>query len=213
LPDLVSVIIPNFNHSQFLNQRIDSALGQTYQNFEVILLDDASNDHSFEIINSYAKHPKVSHVVVNDSNSGSVFSQWFKGIALAKGNYVWIAESDDWCEKVLLESLLLPLDNNTVQEMEAVFCPDGGDTIVLVKGLDSYPPRQYDKRDMGLRSLDIGYRKPSGGMLEYLATRHTPFFGRIDRKLMVGDMQSDIDAGLAAGYETMWAHEWIALNS
>jgi glycosyltransferase involved in cell wall biosynthesis len=54
-------------------------LGQTYQNFEVILLDDASNDDSFEIINYYAKHPKVSNVVVNDSNSGSVFSQWFKG--------------------------------------------------------------------------------------------------------------------------------------
>ncbi len=112
MPDLVSVIIPNYNHSQFLNQRIDSALGQTYQNFEVILLDDASNDDSFEIINSYAKHPKVSYVVVNDSNSGSVFSQWFKGIVLAKGNYVWIAESDDFCEPNFLEKVMQVFDSD-----------------------------------------------------------------------------------------------------
>lgn len=110
--NLVSIIIPNFNHSQFLNQRIDSVLGQTYQNFEVVLLDDASLDNSREIINQYANHPKVSHVVLNDRNSGSVFSQWFKGIALAKGNYVWIAESDDFCETDFLEKVMQVFDSD-----------------------------------------------------------------------------------------------------
>ena len=47
---LVSVIIPNYNHARYLRERIESVLGQTYQNIEVILLDDASTDSSKEII-------------------------------------------------------------------------------------------------------------------------------------------------------------------
>ncbi len=104
--NLVSVIIPNYNHGQFLNQRIDSVLGQTYINFEVIILDDASDDNSIDIINSYSGHPKISHVMLNSNNSGSVFSQWFKGIDLAKGDYIWIAESDDYCEPDFLQNIM-----------------------------------------------------------------------------------------------------------
>ena len=47
---LVSVIIPNYNHAPFLKERIDSVLNQTYQNFEVILLDDCSTDNSLKRI-------------------------------------------------------------------------------------------------------------------------------------------------------------------
>jgi glycosyltransferase involved in cell wall biosynthesis len=102
----VSVIIPNYNHSAFLKQRIDSVLNQTYQNFELIILDDCSTDDSKEVIETYSSHPKVSHIIFNSVNSGSPFIQWEKGINLAKGEYIWIAESDDWCEPSLLEELL-----------------------------------------------------------------------------------------------------------
>ncbi|SHF61149.1 glycosyltransferase family 2 protein [Pedobacter caeni] len=102
----VSVIIPNYNHAPYLKQRIDSVLAQTFQDFEVIILDDCSTDNSKEVIESYAQHPKISHIVFNTTNSGSPFLQWEKGINLAKGKYVWIAESDDWCEPSLLEDLI-----------------------------------------------------------------------------------------------------------
>lgn len=102
----VSVIIPNYNHGCYLKQRIDSILKQTYQDFEIIIMDDCSPDDSREIIAAYANHPKVSNVVLNDVNSGSTFKQWQKGINLAKGKYIWIAESDDWCEPTLLETLM-----------------------------------------------------------------------------------------------------------
>ena len=91
----VSIIIPNYNHAKYLLQRLESVYNQTYQDFEVILLDDCSNDDSVTILNTYAKHPKTSHVVCNDKNSGSTFKQWAKGLALAKGEFIWIAESDD----------------------------------------------------------------------------------------------------------------------
>lgn len=94
----ISVIVPNYNHAPYLKQRIDSILNQTYQDFELILLDDCSTDNSREILTEYSTHPKVSHCMFNDENSGSTFKQWDKGIELAKGEYIWIAESDDVAE-------------------------------------------------------------------------------------------------------------------
>jgi len=102
----VSIIIPNYNHAKYLSQRLESVYDQTYQDFEVILLDDCSNDASVAILNTYAKHPKTSHVVFNDKNSGSTFKQWEKGLALAKGEFIWIAESDDVADLSFLENLL-----------------------------------------------------------------------------------------------------------
>lgn len=102
----VSVIIPNYNHAEFLVQRIDSVLNQTFQDFELIILDDCSTDHSREIIERYTGHPRISYMIFNDLNSGTPFLQWQKGIQLAKGKYIWIAESDDWCEPSLLDDLL-----------------------------------------------------------------------------------------------------------
>ena len=110
---MVSVIIPNYNHASYLKRRLDSVLNQSYQDFEVILLDDCSTDNSAEILNSYKNHPKVSHVVLTSENSGSPFKQWARGFELAKGEFIWIAESDDWCETDLLETLVLPLENNS----------------------------------------------------------------------------------------------------
>jgi glycosyltransferase involved in cell wall biosynthesis len=106
---LVSIIVPNYNHERYLQQRLVSVFNQTYQNFEVILLDDCSTDASRTILSDYAKNPKTSHRIFNKSNSGNTFEQWNKGIALAKGEYVWIAESDDFCELNFLDDLINPL--------------------------------------------------------------------------------------------------------
>jgi len=105
----VSVIIPNFNHARFLRRRIDSVLQQTFQDFEVILLDDCSTDDSRSILSSYAGDPRVK-IEFNDANSGSTYKQWNKGVRLARGEYVWIAESDDYADERLLERLVAVLD-------------------------------------------------------------------------------------------------------
>ena len=75
---MVSVIIPNYNHSAFLKERIQSVLNQTYSDFELIILDDCSSDKSRDIIESFRSNPKVSHIIYNDRNSGSTFRQWNK---------------------------------------------------------------------------------------------------------------------------------------
>jgi glycosyltransferase involved in cell wall biosynthesis len=102
----VSVIIPNYNHAQYLKLRIDSVLAQTFQDFEIILLDDCSTDESKQVIETYRGNKKISNIIYNEANSGSTFKQWEKGIALAKGEYIWIAESDDWAEEFFLERLV-----------------------------------------------------------------------------------------------------------
>ena len=109
---LISIIVPNYNHENYLVQRLESIFNQTYTNFEVILLDDCSTDTSRAILLEYAKNPKVSHCVFNEINSGNTFVQWNKGISLAKGEYIWVAESDDFCELNFLEEVTKPLLEN-----------------------------------------------------------------------------------------------------
>ena len=102
----VSVIIPNYNHQKYLKERIDSVLNQTYQDYELLILDDKSPDDSMDVINLYKDHSHVSQIVCNEVNSGSTFKQWNKGISLAKGEYIWIAESDDVADPNLLQTLV-----------------------------------------------------------------------------------------------------------
>lgn len=108
---LVSVIIPNYNHALYIEQRIETVLNQTFQDFELIILDDCSTDNSRDILDQYNNHPKI-RLLFNEQNSGSVFKQWEKGINLAKGEYIWIAESDDYAGTNFLEELLPIIKND-----------------------------------------------------------------------------------------------------
>lgn len=92
---LVSVVVPNYNYARYLEQRMESILDQTFKDFEIILLDDASTDGSVEVLERYKGLGCVSRMVVNEENTGNPFVQWMRGIRLAKGKYVWIAEADD----------------------------------------------------------------------------------------------------------------------
>ena len=109
---LVSVIVPNYNYARFLRQRIDSILQQDFTDYELILLDDASSDDSRSILESYRTNPHVACIVCNEQNTGSPFSQWQKGLALARGKYVWIAESDDYAETSFLQEMVAVLERH-----------------------------------------------------------------------------------------------------
>jgi hypothetical protein len=105
----VSVIVPNYNHAAYLRRRVDSVLGQTFHDVEVILLDDASTDDSRAVLSSYGTDRRV-RIEYNYENSGSAFKQWNKGVRMARGDYVWIAESDDYADERLLERLVAVLE-------------------------------------------------------------------------------------------------------
>lgn len=150
---LVSVIIPNYNHARYLEQRLDSVFGQTYPNFEVIILDDCSTDNSLEVINRYKDNPHLSQIVVNETNSGSVFKQWNKGFSLSKGELIWIAESDDFCDLTLLEELvsaIISRKNIVLAFTSYIFYYEESGRIVKPRmgGIASYSGLHYIKTRM-----------------------------------------------------------------
>jgi glycosyltransferase involved in cell wall biosynthesis len=108
----VTVITPNYNHARFLPRRIESILDQTFRDFEFIILDNASTDDSREVIESYASSDPRIKAIFNPENNGNPFRQWGLGLGQAKGEFVWIAESDDFADPSLLETLVDRLDRH-----------------------------------------------------------------------------------------------------
>lgn len=141
----VSVIVPNYNHASYLKQRLESVFNQTYKNFEVIILDDCSDDNSREIIEQYRNHPKVTAIVYNSKNSGSTFKQWDKGIQLAKGQWIWIAESDDWCEHSFLDEVIPVFTDKDYDKIVISYC---GSIIIRGNEVVSYPNMKDFTRTM-----------------------------------------------------------------
>jgi len=111
----VSVIVPNYNYSKYIKSRLESIEIQTYPIYELIFLDDASTDESLKELRTFQEKSQLKiQVVINHKNSGSVFKQWLKGIELAKGDYIWIAEADDLSEPTFLESVMKGFDDKEV---------------------------------------------------------------------------------------------------
>lgn len=101
----ISVVVPNYNYAQHLDQRLKSILDQTLTPREIIFLDDCSGDDSVAIAErALADAPMNWSVVRSSENTGDVFAQWRKGVELAQGDIVWIAEADDWADPRFLET-------------------------------------------------------------------------------------------------------------
>ena len=101
----VSVIVPNYNYANFLEQRLNSIVQQTFRDFEIIFLDDASSDASVALVQE-----KFSTVIgtmdINPVNTGNPFVQWNRGVRQSRGKYIWIAEADDFCNPTFLEKMV-----------------------------------------------------------------------------------------------------------
>lgn len=117
-PRKVSAIIPNYNYANFIIERIDSILNQTYPIYELIILDDCSTDNSVEVIEKKIKSIKDKNLQIkfikNEKNSGCVFKQWKKGFEAATGDFIWLAEADDSAESTFVQELMKAFDDDKV---------------------------------------------------------------------------------------------------
>jgi len=104
----VTVLVPSYNHGGYLKQRIDSILGQTYRNLELVVIDDRSQDDSDEVITGLLKSREFRYLR-NDRNSGTPFAAWGRIAEIAEGDYIWICESDDFAEPTVLETAVRAL--------------------------------------------------------------------------------------------------------
>lgn len=101
---MISIIVPVYNCEQYLHQCINSLIHQTYQNLEILLVDDGSTDSSSEICDEYARYDL--RVKVIHKRNGGVSSARNAGIRAALGEYVMFVDADDWldlnaCEKIV----------------------------------------------------------------------------------------------------------------
>lgn len=108
----ISVIVPNYNHARFLDQRIRSILEQDYREFDLLILDDCSGDDSREVIGRYQTDRPQIRTHFNDSNNGSPFRQWDAGVRMTEGEFIWIAESDDFAHPRFLSETVPVLEAN-----------------------------------------------------------------------------------------------------
>ncbi|NJO77647.1 MAG: glycosyltransferase [Cyanobacteria bacterium RM1_2_2] len=107
----VSIVLPSYNYARYLDERIQSLLNQTYTDFELLIVDDASTDNSVEVINQYVHDSRVrTHFF--EQNSGLPYKRWNDGADLAQGEYILFAGADDSCEPTLIEKLVEKLEQN-----------------------------------------------------------------------------------------------------
>lgn len=100
---LISVIVPVYNVEKYLKKGIESILTQTYQNLELILVDDGSLDHSGALCDKYVL--KDSRVKVIHKINDGLSSARNAGLEIANGDYIGFVDSDDWIEKNMYEEL------------------------------------------------------------------------------------------------------------
>lgn len=99
----ISVIVPVYNVEPYLRQCVDSILGQTFRDFELILVDDGSPDGCPAICDEYAKMD--SRVKVIHKENGGLSSARNAGLDVAKGKYIAFVDSDDWIHPEMSETM------------------------------------------------------------------------------------------------------------
>jgi glycosyltransferase involved in cell wall biosynthesis/GT2 family glycosyltransferase len=110
----VSVIVPNYNYEKYLPHRLESIIKQTYRPHEIIFLDDCSTDRSVEVAQGLLGSAGIPFRIIRNTTNQGVFRQWLRGMREAKGDLVWIAEADDYCERNFLEVLARAFDDESM---------------------------------------------------------------------------------------------------
>lgn len=116
MDEMISIIVPVYNVEAYLKQCLDSIRAQTYENFEVILVDDGSTDLCGKICDAYSKQDgrfKVIH-----KKNGGLMDAWKNGLEYANSDLIMFVDSDDWVEKNILEILY----NEYLQTMADIVC-------------------------------------------------------------------------------------------
>lgn len=109
--DLVSIIMPTYNCGEFIEKTINSIINQTYTNWELIIVDDCSNDNTKEVLKKYEADKRINYIKLT-KNSGAAVART-KAIKRANGNYIAFLDSDDlWYPDKLTKQLKFMKENN-----------------------------------------------------------------------------------------------------
>ncbi|OCG44233.1 hypothetical protein A9G35_08310 [Gilliamella sp. Choc5-1] len=136
---VISIIVPVYNCDNFLEKSITSLINQTFENIEIICINDGSIDNSLDILNNFSKKDKRI-IVIDQENNGPAEAR-NKGLKKSRGEYIMFCDSDDWYEPAMCEKMLETIRSKSV---DLVIC-----SCNVVK----------DEQTYNLRDSDIDYHK------------------------------------------------------
>ena len=95
MKELVSIVMPNYNYAGYIRKALNSAISQTYENIEIVVIDDCSTDHSVQIIEEYEQKYDNIHFYKNEKNLGVVATH-NRCVELSHGEYIVVLSTDDY---------------------------------------------------------------------------------------------------------------------
>ena len=110
MSDLVSIIVPIYNSENFISRCMDSLVNQTYENIEIVAIDDGSKDNSLEILNQYAKKDKRVKVFSQLNQGPSVARN--TGLEKSSGDHIMFVDIDDYIDLNMVRLLVIDIDNS-----------------------------------------------------------------------------------------------------
>ena len=141
----ISIIVPVYNAEQYLNKCVESLRNQTYQNLEILLVNDGSKDASGKLCDAYAKED--ARIKAVHKENGGLISAWKKGVAESTGEYLSFVDSDDWVDLVMIEEMAEHLtgDKKEIVASDYVIERDNGSSEYVWQQL---PSGEYLREDI-----------------------------------------------------------------
>ncbi|MDE8347403.1 MAG: glycoside hydrolase family 99-like domain-containing protein, partial [Acidocella sp.] len=145
----ISAVVLNYQYAAYLPERLASIFAQTYPVQEILLLDDASTDASLEVAAATAAQAgREIKILANEKNSGSVFAQWRRAAAEARGDYIWLCEADDAAHPSLLAALV-----EAMERTQTPLLAFADSRAVNAEGQQTMPSYQNYYFQAGIRAL------------------------------------------------------------
>ena len=136
----VDIILPNYNSSEFIEQTIDSVISQTHKNWNLIIVDDCSDEKTKKILNKYSQNKDI-QIVFLDKNKGAAFCR-NHALELSKSEYIAFLDSDDvWFSDKLIKQINFMKKNN-YDFTYTNYTPYKGEESIDISNQNSIRPRE-----------------------------------------------------------------------
>lgn len=174
---LISVILPCFKVEKFLDKCLNTLVNQTYNNLEIILIDDGSPDNSPKICDEWAK--KDNRIKVVHKENGGVSSARNKGVEIARGEYIGFVDPDDYVDLTMYEKLInSAIENNS----DVVFC--GYNEVIEGRIV---PAEEYNLHKLIEHDVSVYFYKKKNSLV------YGSIWRGIYRKSLIEDIKFDIN--------------------
>lgn len=131
----LSIVIPSYNVEAYIKECLDSCFAQNFDanNYEIIVVNDGSTDSTLQVVEDFISNNKVSNISVVSQENKGLSATRNVGLSLAKGDYVWFVDSDDWIAKNSIEkihNLVSQYPQTEIVILNSILRKDGVDNII-----------------------------------------------------------------------------------